>query len=71
MHDEGVLADPANAGALSQLAFEDGDGVDAGSGVEWLVEFVADALDQVLEHVLDDDVVVLAPGVHGDAASGF
>ena len=64
-YEEGVAADPAEAGGGGPVFVGDGCGVDEGSGVEAGVT-VLDECYHLEEHVLDDVVVVVGVGVACD-----
>jgi hypothetical protein len=71
--EEGVFADPAEAGAGGEFALEEGAGVGVAAGEEGFgfgVEEVAEASFEGAEFSVDDFVVVASPGVAGDFSDG-
>lgn len=66
----GVFADEAEAGALGEVAFEDGAGVDVGEGVVLGAGELEEVIGELPEGLGKGVVVVLIAGVAGDEAGG-
>jgi hypothetical protein len=66
MDEAGVFADPAEAGALGQVAFEERAGVGVVTVGDGMPDLRFDELDEALQARREDEVVVFAEGVGGD-----
>ncbi len=65
MDEQGMLADPAIAGALCPVALEYGCGIDKYAAVDFAY-LVANESEQVFELALDNKMIVFAVGVAAD-----
>ena len=65
-----MFADEAEAGALGEVAFEDGAGVDVGEGVVLGAGELEEVIGELPEGLGKGVVVVLIAGVAGDEAGG-
>ena len=71
MDEAGVLADPAEAGALGEVAFEEGAGIGVVAIRDGMSDLRFDELDEAGEARREDEVVVFAEGVGGDPPSAL
>ena len=68
MDQAGVLPDPTQAGALGQVAFEDGPGIGVSPLVDLPANLFFDESHQGLQPGRDDVMVIAAPGIRGNPA---
>ena len=61
MDETGVLANPADAGALRKIAFQNGAGIGIPAVLYRTPDLLLDKLDEFLHPLREDIVIVIAP----------
>ncbi len=68
MDEAGILADPADAGALGQVPFKAGARIGIPAILDRISDLLLDRLNEFLHPRGKDIVIVIAPGVGGNVA---
>ena len=71
MDETGILADPADAGALSEVTLQNGTCVGVPAVLDCVPNLLFDKLDQFLHAPREDVMIVIAEGVGGYVTRDF